>query len=224
MSVAELDDPAGESTTPRPAVTRRAQRREQQTARILDAAKKCFVRSGFQGASMQEICNEAGMSPGALYRYFPSKESIIEAISEAQQQQDAEMLSAMLDNPSVIDGFVEASMAHIRKVHEHGTAALFTEVRAEAMRNEMVRTGCERSMHQVRDALRNYFQKALDRGDIRPRVDLDTLLTVMMALGEGLILNDLPSQGVPMEKIETLMRSAAISNLRPRGYEEQKIG
>ena len=48
----------------------RAERRDQQTQRILDAAKACFVRYGFQGASMQQICAEAGMSPGALYRYF----------------------------------------------------------------------------------------------------------------------------------------------------------
>ena len=59
----------------------RAERREAQTVRILDAAKKCFVRSGFQGASMHDICKEAEMSPGALYRYFPSKEAIIEAIA-----------------------------------------------------------------------------------------------------------------------------------------------
>ena len=73
MSVAEMDDPASNSTAPGPAVTRRAQRREQQEARILDAAQKCFVRSGFQGASMQEICTEAEMSPGALYPLFPVK-------------------------------------------------------------------------------------------------------------------------------------------------------
>lgn len=53
------------------AVTR-AERRDQQTQRILDAARACFVRHGFQGASMQQICAEAGMSPGALYRYFAS--------------------------------------------------------------------------------------------------------------------------------------------------------
>lgn len=216
----DLDDETAvtRSTSPR------VQRREQQTIRILEAAKKCFVRSGFQGASMQEICNEAGMSPGALYRYFPSKESIIEAISEAEQKRDADMLSVMLDNPSVIDGFVEASMAHIRKVHKNGTAGLFTEVRAEAMRNEAVRKSCEQSRLHVREALRDYFEKALERGDINPRVDLDTLLTVLMALGEGLILNDLPGQGISMEKIQILMRAAVISNLRPRGYEEQQVG
>ena len=45
-------------------------------AEILAAAQRCFVRSGFHGASMQEICAEAGMSPGNLYRYFPSKEAV----------------------------------------------------------------------------------------------------------------------------------------------------
>src|SRR5262245_17106399 len=46
-------------------------------AEILAAAQRCFVRSGFHGASMQDICAEAGMSPGNLYRYFPSKEALI---------------------------------------------------------------------------------------------------------------------------------------------------
>ena len=41
---------------------------------ILAAAQRCFARSGFHGASMQDICAEAGMSPGNLYRYFPSKD------------------------------------------------------------------------------------------------------------------------------------------------------
>ena len=48
----------------------RAERRDQQIQRILEAAKACFLRFGFQGASMNQICAEVGMSPGALYRYF----------------------------------------------------------------------------------------------------------------------------------------------------------
>jgi AcrR family transcriptional regulator len=51
-------------------------------AEILSAAQRCFVRAGFHGASMQDICAEAGMSPGNLYRYFPSKEALIAGIAE----------------------------------------------------------------------------------------------------------------------------------------------
>ncbi len=193
----------------------REEKRELQTARILDAARKCFVRSGFRGASMHEICTEADMSPGALYRYFPSKESIIEAIAEADRREDIELLSLTLDNPDAVEGFVSAALAHIRHVHENGNGPLFTEVRAEGMRNSVVRECCEHSMAQVSNALRGYLRSATDRGEIKPTVDLDTLITVMMAISEGLILNDLPGRGIPYDKIEAMVRATVVANLRP---------
>src|SRR6476646_4204190 len=49
---------------------------------ILSAAQTCFARAGFHQTSMQEICAEAGMSPGNLYRYFRSNEDIIAGIAE----------------------------------------------------------------------------------------------------------------------------------------------
>jgi len=49
---------------------------------ILDAAIVCFARQGFHGAPMQAIFEEAGLSPGAVYRYFKSKEEIVRAIAE----------------------------------------------------------------------------------------------------------------------------------------------
>jgi TetR/AcrR family transcriptional repressor of uid operon len=59
-----------------------AQLQSDRRAEILAAAQRCFVRAGFHGASMQDICAEAGMSPGNLYRYFPSKEALIAGIAE----------------------------------------------------------------------------------------------------------------------------------------------
>ena len=211
-------DRKSKAEAPEPAATPalgRAERREAQVARIMEAAKACFVRSGFQGASMQEICAEADMSPGALYRYFPSKEAIIEAIAEADRAEDAEIFSKMLDNPDVIDGFVSAGIAHIRHIHESGSASLFIEIRAEAMRNDAVRKTCEASMQHASDAIRDYLQAAIERGDIKPRAQLDVLLPVMMSIGEGLAVADLPSRGISMGEIEKLMRAAVTANLRP---------
>ena len=48
---------------------------------ILDAALVCFSRRGFHQTSMQAIFEESGLSPGAVYRYFKSKEEIVEAIA-----------------------------------------------------------------------------------------------------------------------------------------------
>ncbi len=55
-----------------------ASAQDQRRVQILDAARACFASAGFHGASMHQICAEARMSPGALYRYFPSKDAIIE--------------------------------------------------------------------------------------------------------------------------------------------------
>ncbi|MBW3069985.1 TetR/AcrR family transcriptional regulator [Actinomyces sp. 594] len=55
--------------------------RDRQTARIVAAAEACFSRSGFDGASMDEIIAEAGMSSSTVYRYFPQgKESLVRAV------------------------------------------------------------------------------------------------------------------------------------------------
>jgi len=48
--------------------------------KILDAAKKVFVEKGFDGASMQDIANEAGINKALLYYYFRKKEFLFKAI------------------------------------------------------------------------------------------------------------------------------------------------
>ncbi len=199
------------------AAVTRSERRDQQVARILDAAKACFVRSGFQGASMQQICAEVGMSPGALYRYFPSKEAIIEAITEADRRRDAEIFSLLTQGCDVVDGFVAAAMAHIRYMHESGNAPLFAEIRAESMRNDAIDFACKMSMKDVDASFRSFLRAAIARGEIAPCADLDTILPVMVAFGEGLAINDLPAQGVSLDRLETVIRTIAIAVLRPTG-------
>ena len=49
---------------------------------ILKAALKCFSRNGLHATSMKDICRAANLSPGAVYRYFDSKESLVEALAE----------------------------------------------------------------------------------------------------------------------------------------------
>ncbi|MCB1381450.1 MAG: TetR/AcrR family transcriptional regulator [Notoacmeibacter sp.] len=193
----------------------RAERREAQTVRILEAAKACFVQSGFQGASMHDICRVAGMSPGALYRYFPSKESIIEAIAEGHRRRDAELLAECLAKPDIVEGIVSALMTHMRVTHENALSPLFTEIRAEALRNEAVQNSCDCSMRQVHEMIFARISAAIADGRINPTVSVETLLPVMVSIGEGLVLNDLPARGVNMTEVETMVRTAVTANLRP---------
>lgn len=202
----------------------RSERRDLQAQRILDAAKTCFVRAGFQGTSMQQICCEAAMSPGALYRYFPSKESLIEAICEANRREDAEKFAVMANSPCVVDGIVNCALDHLRFTHENGNAPIFAEIATESLRNEAIRAIGDSCMGEVHQKFHDYLQGALDRGEIEPVVGLEALVPMILAIGQGLAISDLPSHGVGYDSIETMLRATTVAMLRPRHAEVPASG
>lgn len=59
-----------------------AEHRERVRRRLLDAARTVVVREGPEGATTRAILDEAGVSAGTLYNYFPSKEELFEALIE----------------------------------------------------------------------------------------------------------------------------------------------
>ncbi|MCP1198471.1 TetR/AcrR family transcriptional regulator [Notoacmeibacter sp. MSK16QG-6] len=195
----------------------RAEKRELQARRILRAATHCFVRSGFQGASMQEICKEADMSPGALYRYFPSKEAIIDAIVADARKNDAEILTKMASRDDVVEGMVEAFYNHLRVLEDAGLRPLFVEIRAEAMRNVAVRMTCQENEDHVRQSFRQYLETALQDGRIRPIVPLDAVMTILMSVGEGLIMADLSDNQLSSTDIQQALRATISAVVRPIG-------
>ncbi len=62
---------------------------------ILDAAERSFTRAGFHRTTMQDVAAEAGMSPGNLYRYFPSKDALVAGLCERDRVGLAAEFSAM---------------------------------------------------------------------------------------------------------------------------------
>jgi multidrug efflux pump subunit AcrB len=94
--------------------------------RVLDAALRCFGREGSHGASMQQICAEAGVSPGALYRYFRSKDDLIVALVEADREHALAMLHAALDRADPRDGLraLDETLAQAERVAEAARAEL----------------------------------------------------------------------------------------------------
>src|SRR3954469_25697373 len=53
--------------------------------RILEVAKEAFTRSG-ANASLDDIAREAGVGPGTLYRHFPTREALLEAVYRSEME------------------------------------------------------------------------------------------------------------------------------------------
>jgi AcrR family transcriptional regulator len=162
-----------------------AQLQSDRRTAILDAAQRCFVKFGFHQASMQAICAEAGMSPGNIYRYFPSKEAIIAAIAERDMAQAGVDFAAVQEAPDFFTGFAKLGRQYIveRPVEELGLCA---EIRAESLRNPEI-TRIQRTIDaQVKAGLIGMLRAAEERGEIARDLDLDKFVTVLLAIGDGI--------------------------------------
>lgn len=71
---------------------------------ILDVAAKLFLEKGFEKTSMQDIVEAAGISKGAIYHHFASKEEIIQAVMEKQTQTNRKMLETWLSETESLSG------------------------------------------------------------------------------------------------------------------------
>jgi AcrR family transcriptional regulator len=80
-----------------------AGRKEQRRSQILNAAAACFARQGFHQTTMQDICAEAGLSAGAVYGYFDSKDAIIAMLAQAARRVGAERFAAARDAATSVD-------------------------------------------------------------------------------------------------------------------------
>lgn len=161
------------------------QRKSDRRTEILDAAERCFARSGFHQASMQEICAEAGMSPGNLYRYFPSKEALIAGISERNRAQAAADFAAVDKAPDFFTGFAALGRQYLVE-RSHEEVALCLEIMAEARRNPEVRRIYQTIDADVRTGLVAILRRAAERGELRRDLDLDKIVKVLIALGDGI--------------------------------------
>jgi TetR/AcrR family transcriptional regulator, transcriptional repressor of aconitase len=91
---------------------------------ILDAARARFASHGFARTSIADIVTESGLSNGAIYRYFTSKDEIVVAVCE----QAGEAFPAAL-TAEAVSGFLE----HVRVLaRDNGHARLVAQIYAEA--------------------------------------------------------------------------------------------
>ena len=72
---------------------------EETIRKILDTAERLFIEKGYDRASLQEIIDETGLSKGAIYHHFTSKEDIFYSVCDRIGQRNGEILSKVRDDP-----------------------------------------------------------------------------------------------------------------------------
>ena len=160
---------------------------EQRRQQILDAAAACFSRRGFHQTTMQHICEEAELSPGALYRYFASKEDIIEAMCARGHGDDVQLIRETMSSGATQD-VLRALVRHFfLELENMESCVLSIELLGEARRNAFIQDSLRDGSESIRRPLAEIVRSAQQAGEINPGLDADAVARVMMAIYQGLL-------------------------------------
>jgi len=154
---------------------------------ILDAAELCFARSGFHRTTMQDICKEAAISPGALYVYFASKEDLIAGIAERDRAEFGERFAELSAAPDFMTALASLGERYLTEepAHKH---TMGMEVALESTRNPKVGAIYRSVDRFVLDSFEKLFRRLAQEGRIAPGLDIPTVAKLFSMIGDGMFL------------------------------------
>ena len=109
-----------------------ARDRDGKQRQILTGARVVFLRDGFDGASMNDIAREAGVSKGTLYVYFPSKEALFAAYVGDDRRRQAEQIVPYASTASLREALDAIASAFMREMLAPSHIAMVRTVTAAA--------------------------------------------------------------------------------------------
>ena len=161
---------------------------EVQTARrerILGAAERCFARSGFHRTSMHDICREAGVSPGALYVYFDSKEALIAGICERDRAEFAERFDNLANAPDFMQALRELGEQYFLD-NPDKDHRMCVDIGLESTRNPRVGEILRRFDRYILDSFEKLFAQMKNDGRIAPALDAPAVARAFLLIADGM--------------------------------------
>lgn len=158
---------------------------------ILDAALVCFSRDGFHRTTMRDIVSESGLSPGAIYNYFKSKEEIVEAIASQRQTKEKRLVRDAIEAGPPGNSLLrirDAFLDELNSPKERLRRRVSVQLWAEAQRDPNIRKLVRRSFEEPRKLIFEVLSAAQKEGALATSIDLDALASFLIAAFHGLVL------------------------------------
>lgn len=133
---------------------------------VLEGARVIFLRDGFEGASVDDIAREAGVSKATLYSYFPDKRLLFMEVAKAECRRQATEAQALIDDTAPVEQVLRMAAERIMAfiLSDFGQK-VFRICVAESDRFPELGHEFYHSGPQVtRDAVSSYLRKAVARG------------------------------------------------------------
>ncbi|MFZ5813712.1 MAG: TetR/AcrR family transcriptional regulator [Bacillota bacterium] len=169
---------------PRVSEAHKANRRQA----ILNAAMEVFIGKGYPLATINDIAQHAGVSVGAIYRYFPTKGELMLALVDERLGRAPELfarLTGQVGDPwERLERCVVLFTTALRVRHP-GTGRLLLVTMAEAVQSGEVRQGLHKRFSGLADYLAGIIDDGVAQGLFRPDADARTLASLLLSAADG---------------------------------------
>ncbi|RME38679.1 MAG: TetR/AcrR family transcriptional regulator [Thermoflexia bacterium] len=164
-------------------------RSEETRERILAAAEECFARYGYDATGVAEICKQAGVSKGAFFHHFPTKQALFLELLERWLAGLGEQLAALRFRASTVPDALMQMAGMARHVFEvaRGRLSVFLEFLNQAARDPKVWQATIAPYRRYRAFFTGMIEAGIAEGSLRP-VDPEAAANALLSLAIGLVL------------------------------------
>ncbi len=181
--------------------------------RIVTAAARVFSDKGYHGSTVADVVRESGLSVGAIYTYFPSKEALFLQSCDLLAGRGLEALATRLaPMTSTPERLVAAIAYYVETIDDFdGDPGQVSLVRAwaEADGEPGVRDMLSRRRERLVEAGRTLLLEGIAAGDLPPWLDVDGFARGFTALMDGLLLQRIEA-GPAYRPADSLRRGRAV--------------
>jgi AcrR family transcriptional regulator len=161
--------------------------------RIVVAALSVFAERGFHRATMQDVVRASGLSVGAIYTYFRSKDELFLASCDFSSSDGFGQLGiALTRGATAIDKLAIAVDFFLETVDSEaklpGTSTFMVQAWAEADQEPAVREMLVRRREQLTTVGQILLREGIARGELPPWLDVEALSAAYTAMLDGLTL------------------------------------
>jgi AcrR family transcriptional regulator len=167
------------------------QHRDARRDQILSAARRCFLRDGFHMTSMQDLFAESGLSAGAVYRYFASKDEVIMAIAQENMREVLAMIHEVAaQDPGHSAGEVVAAVLALVQAKDaaDGIGGMAVLVWAEALRNPSLAGQLRDLLTGMHDELARLITEHQRAGRLPDEMAAGVMARTLVSMMAGYIL------------------------------------
>ena len=165
------------------AVTRRSVRGEETRARILEEAARAFDRGGYLGVNLNDVMQSLGLTKGALYYFFPTKEHLAVEIVQRHFAVWGPMAEAVLaEHDNLLDALIDMSYRVARSYQADPFARAGTRLSTE---RNLISADLPEPFVAWIERVRQLLEAAQARGEVREGVDVSATADMLVSFFYG---------------------------------------